>query len=107
MTTDNDSPAEAETPDVKRFDPMDEIEDELRIPMMQEQPAGKWISFEDYEQARKLRDEWCAEYTKARDTLRKIYKLADDYEPNSNPNALANEISALVIGALGKEGVKP
>jgi hypothetical protein len=44
------------------------------------------------------RDEWCEHYVRARDALRAIYAIAEKER--------LHDIAALVLGALGKDGVK-
>lgn len=62
-------------------------------------------------EAERLRDDWCSQFVKVRNTLRAIYALAQAYSGGApdvsriGVGMMADEVSELVIGALGRDGV--
>lgn len=60
-------------------------------------------------EAERLRDDWCSQFVKARNTLRAIFALTNphaDGNPDASPRELmCHEISQLILGCLGFDAV--
>lgn len=67
---------------------------------LEERADGDYVLFTDYEKAAKVRDEWCAEYVKCRNTLLKIREAvegsADGAPDATDHDKLCNEIAGMI-----------